>query len=167
MSWRDELPAVRGKLLFGYQGWFGCPDDGSPLGAWEHWFRRGAPASAEALRVDTWPDVSELGPDERCATPLSLADGRPADAGVARDVGVERRLAVDEQRAKAERSRVVGECRLEVFDEDVRNGLFQHCDLLALSSGEFFRRPSTWHSAYAAARPAGRPLPNYGVFESG
>ena len=66
------------KLLFGYQGWFGCPDDGSPLGAWEHWFRRGAPASAETLRVDMWPDVSELGPDERCATPLSLPSGRPA-----------------------------------------------------------------------------------------
>jgi hypothetical protein len=67
------------KLLFGYQGWFGCPDDGSPLGAWEHWFRRGQPASAENLRVDMWPDVSELDGDERCPTPLRLPDGRRAD----------------------------------------------------------------------------------------
>jgi hypothetical protein len=73
-----DATTIHRKLLFGYQGWFGCPGDGSPLGAWEHWFRRGAPASAETLRVDMWPDVSELGPDERCATPLSLPDGRAA-----------------------------------------------------------------------------------------
>ena len=73
-----DATTIHGKLLFGYQGWFGCPDDGSPLGAWEHWFRRGAPASAETLRVDMWPDVSELAPGEQCATPLSLPDGRAA-----------------------------------------------------------------------------------------
>jgi hypothetical protein len=67
------------KLLFGYQGWFACPGDGSPLAAWEHWFRRGQPASAATLRIDMWPDVSELGPDERCPTPLTLPDGRHAD----------------------------------------------------------------------------------------
>jgi hypothetical protein len=66
------------KLMFGYQGWFGCPEDGSPLGAWEHWFRRGGPASAAGLQVDMWPDVSELDPDERCPTPFTLPDGRPA-----------------------------------------------------------------------------------------
>src|SRR5262245_54574985 len=48
-----------GKLMFGYQGWFGCPGDGSPLNTWEHWFRRGVPTAA-TLRVDMWPDVSEL-----------------------------------------------------------------------------------------------------------
>jgi hypothetical protein len=73
-----DATTIHGKLLFGYQGWFGCPSDGSPLDAWEHWFRGGAPASASTLRVDMWPDVSELGPDERCPTPLSLPDGRPA-----------------------------------------------------------------------------------------
>lgn len=66
------------KLMFGYQGWFACPADGSPLGAWQHWFRRGAPASAATVRVDMWPDVSELPADERCDTPLTLPDGRPA-----------------------------------------------------------------------------------------
>jgi len=73
-----DSTTIRGKLLLGYQGWFGCPGDGSPLGDWEHWFQRGAPASAATLRVDMWPDVSELGPDERCATPLSLPGGNPA-----------------------------------------------------------------------------------------
>jgi hypothetical protein len=73
-----DATTVRGKLMFGYQGWFGCPDDGSPLGAWEHWFQRGAPANAGTVRVDMWPDVSELGADERCATPLLLPGGQPA-----------------------------------------------------------------------------------------
>src|SRR5258705_11267953 len=66
------------KLMFGYQGWFACPGDGSPLGAWEHWFVRGQPARAESLRVDMWPDVSELAADERCETPLTLPAGSPA-----------------------------------------------------------------------------------------
>jgi hypothetical protein len=66
------------KLMFGYQGWFGCPGDGSPLGDWEHWFRRGEPASAASLRVDMWPDVSELAADERCDTPLTLPTGGTA-----------------------------------------------------------------------------------------
>jgi hypothetical protein len=66
------------KLMFGYQGWFACPGDGSPLGAWEHWFVRGQPARAESLRVDMWPDVSELAADERCETPLTLPAGSTA-----------------------------------------------------------------------------------------
>ena len=67
-----------GKFMFGYQGWFGCPGDGSPLNAWEHWFRRGASAGTAALRVDMWPDVSELTPEEKCDTPLVLPGGGPA-----------------------------------------------------------------------------------------
>src|SRR5881392_1037812 len=68
---------LEGKLMFGYQGWFACPGDGSPLDGWEHWFRRGA-ASVSTLRVDMWPDVSELSDDERCKTPLALPSGQPA-----------------------------------------------------------------------------------------
>ena len=66
------------KLMFGYQGWFACPDDGSPLGAWEHWFVRGQPARVATLRVDMWPDTSELSAEERCPTPLTLPSGAPA-----------------------------------------------------------------------------------------
>lgn len=61
--------------MFGYQGWFACPGDGSPLGAWEHWFVRGQAAQAATLRVDMWPDVSELSAEERCNTPLTLPAG--------------------------------------------------------------------------------------------
>ncbi|MFL6278925.1 MAG: glycoside hydrolase family 71/99-like protein [Vicinamibacterales bacterium] len=75
----DVDPAtLAGKLMFGYQGWFGCPGDGSPLSAWEHWFRRGAAASVSTLRVDMWPDVSDLSESERCNTPLVLPGGQSA-----------------------------------------------------------------------------------------
>jgi hypothetical protein len=74
-----DSETIAGKLLFGYQGWFGCPGDGSPLREWEHWFRRGEPASGTSVRVDMWPDVSELAADERCPTPLTLPDGRVAE----------------------------------------------------------------------------------------
>ena len=67
------------KFLFGYQGWFGCPDDGSPLARWQHWFRSGQTAGAATLRVDMWPDLSELPVGDRCRTPLTLPDGRPAE----------------------------------------------------------------------------------------
>ena len=70
-----DATTIHRKLLFGYQGWFGCPGDGSPLGAWEHWFRRGAPASADTLRVDMWPDVSELGAGA-CDDGLALLEDR-------------------------------------------------------------------------------------------
>ena len=68
---------LNGKLMFGYQGWFGCPGDGSPLNAWEHWFRGRAP-SPVTVRVDMWPDVSELAESERCNTPLMLPGGQAA-----------------------------------------------------------------------------------------
>jgi hypothetical protein len=76
---RVDPSTMDGKLMLGYQGWFGCPEDGSPLRRWEHWFRRDRPASSATVRVDLWPDVSELAPDERCRTPLTLPDGRPAE----------------------------------------------------------------------------------------
>jgi hypothetical protein len=74
-----DATTLERKLLFGYQGWFGCPGDGSPLGAWQHWFRGGGGANVAMPRVDMWPDVSELDPDERCPTALTLPGGRPAE----------------------------------------------------------------------------------------
>jgi hypothetical protein len=75
---RVDATTLAQKLMFGYQGWFGCPDDGSQLARWEHWFRAGRAAGEPALRVDMWPDLSELPDTDRCPTPLALPDGRPA-----------------------------------------------------------------------------------------
>jgi hypothetical protein len=62
-----DATTLDGKLMFGYQGWFGCPGDGSPLNSWEHWFRRGAATAA-----------TELPEGERCQTELTLPDGQRA-----------------------------------------------------------------------------------------
>lgn len=72
-----DATTLHHKLLFGYQGWFGCPGDGSTLDRWQHWFRT-TPATAATLRVDMWPDLSELPESERCPTSLTMPDGRPA-----------------------------------------------------------------------------------------
>lgn len=72
-----DASTLEQKFLFGYQGWFGCPNDGSQLHRWTHWFRRQTPVAANAT-VDFWPDVSELDADERFATDMTLPDGTPA-----------------------------------------------------------------------------------------
>ncbi len=64
------------KLLMGYQGWFSCPGDGSDTG-WFHWFKDNTPDAAH-FRVDMFPDVSELTPDERCATSMKYPNGETA-----------------------------------------------------------------------------------------
>lgn len=66
------------KVMFGYQGWFGCPGDGSDVNGWFHWFKDQTPTASE-LAVDMWPDVSELEPDERFPTGMVLPDGSPAE----------------------------------------------------------------------------------------
>jgi len=65
------------KLLMGYQGWFACPNDGSPPNQWLHWFRNNNPVAANAT-VDFWPDISELDTDELFTTGMTLPDGSPA-----------------------------------------------------------------------------------------
>lgn len=73
-----DVSTLDGKLMLGYQGWFGCPGDGSPNATWRHWFGRSASPRVQSLRVDMWPDTSELAPDERCETGLTTPDGEPA-----------------------------------------------------------------------------------------
>jgi hypothetical protein len=65
------------KLLMGYQGWFACAGDGSPINQWVHWFRNNTPVATNAT-VDFWPDISELDPDELFATGMTLPSGAPA-----------------------------------------------------------------------------------------
>ena len=65
------------KLLMGYQGWFACPQDGSPPNRWVHWFRNQTPVGTNAT-VDFWPDISELDPDELFVTGMTLTNGSPA-----------------------------------------------------------------------------------------
>jgi len=65
------------KLLMGYQGWFACAGDGSPVNQWVHWFRNNNPVATNAT-VDFWPDISELDADELFSTSMTLPNGGPA-----------------------------------------------------------------------------------------
>jgi hypothetical protein len=65
------------KLLMGYQGWFTCPNDGSQVDGYFHWFAGGVPDAA-GFRVAMWPDTSELTPAERCPTKMVFPNGQPA-----------------------------------------------------------------------------------------
>ena len=66
-----------GMVLCGYQGWFRAPGDGSDIG-WFHYSPDGK-FGPDSTHIDMWPDMTELGPDERFATPLRHADGSVAE----------------------------------------------------------------------------------------
>ena len=68
--------SLQGKVLVGYQGWFRCPEDGSPNHAWSHW-SKGIPAP-DTMAVDLYPDISEMQPASRCLLPDVTIGGNPA-----------------------------------------------------------------------------------------
>jgi hypothetical protein len=74
-----DAEGIAGRVLCGYQGWFNTPADGAGLG-WKHWAKdsRRSPA-ADNLVVDLLPDVSELAPEDRHASSLLGADGKPVE----------------------------------------------------------------------------------------
>ena len=73
-----DSSTLSGKLMCGYQGWFNAEGDGAEL-RWKHWTRDGKAPTADNIRVDLWPDVSELAAEERFATGLLLPGGQPAE----------------------------------------------------------------------------------------
>lgn len=68
---------LQGKVMCGYQGWFGAEGDGIGRG-WYHWTGR-AGFKPGSCKIDLWPDLSELDPDERYPTAFKHADGRVAE----------------------------------------------------------------------------------------
>ena len=72
-----DCSTMKGKVLCGYQGWHAAEGDGCGRG-WYHWQGRNGfkPGSAN---VDLWPDITELAPEERYATPFKMADGKAAE----------------------------------------------------------------------------------------
>jgi hypothetical protein len=64
--------------MCGYQGWFNTDGDGANLG-WNHWTNDRKTPNPANIRVDLWPDVSELAPAERFVTAFRLAGGQPAE----------------------------------------------------------------------------------------
>jgi hypothetical protein len=74
-----DTTTLTGKVMCGYQGWFGAPGDGSPASGWRHWTSYQGPFADGHAKVDLWPDVSELTPAERFTTGFKLSNGRPAE----------------------------------------------------------------------------------------
>jgi len=67
----DAGNGLSGKLIVGYQGWFGCPNDYEGNKDWQHWFVRGV--RPDHMRVDLLPSVRLLDPQDLCDTGLSRA----------------------------------------------------------------------------------------------
>src|SRR5262249_10775043 len=72
----DHL-TLSGKMMYGYQGWYAAPGDGSPLQSWEHWSKT-ANLTPASIPIDLWPDVSEYEDDELYETGLVLGGGPAA-----------------------------------------------------------------------------------------
>lgn len=67
-----------GKAMFGYQGWFAHPDDNSPRPNYWHWGNMDV-IDRDPLGVDMFPDMRELGLDERYPTAYSFPNGKTAE----------------------------------------------------------------------------------------
>lgn len=64
-----------GKVVVGYQGWFGCPTDDSGIGLWGHWSSDAENISIDTIHFEYWPDTTELTEDELCPTGIFDAQG--------------------------------------------------------------------------------------------
>ena len=67
---------IHGKVLVGYQGWFRCPGDGSPLNVSSHWWNE-TPAPPHP-DTDFYPDTSEYSKASLCTLPGHTIHGKPA-----------------------------------------------------------------------------------------
>jgi hypothetical protein len=67
---RVDPSTLDGKVLFGYQGWFNCPN------GWSHW-ARGVP-TAESLVIDLYPDLREFDAADLCPVPGMTIGDKPA-----------------------------------------------------------------------------------------
>lgn len=76
--------SLLGKVICGYQGWFNCYDDGSPVNSWRHWSagrsnsKDKLPCSGN-LTFEAFPDISEYKPECLFQTGFdNLGNGLPA-----------------------------------------------------------------------------------------
>ena len=77
-SWPSPVGDVVGKVTTGYQGWFACKGDGSPIDAWWHWSQDWSRSPSMTNKAFTsWPDMREY--DHKYATDFpNLNNGQPA-----------------------------------------------------------------------------------------
>ncbi len=69
----DSASSLHGKMIVGYQGWFGCPGDFRGNKLWDHWsFKK---PDSENLIVDLLPQTDEFNRQDLCVTDWSRPDG--------------------------------------------------------------------------------------------
>ena len=73
-----DSTTLSNKVMCGYQGWFNAEGDGAERG-WVHWTKGRGPLGPRNAKIDLWPDVTELGTEERFATGFTNANGRAAE----------------------------------------------------------------------------------------
>jgi hypothetical protein len=72
----ESADGLKGRLIVGYQGWFGCPGDYAGNTQWQHWFFKNTP-DVDHLSVDLLPSLYQFGPNDLCDTGLRRPDGSP------------------------------------------------------------------------------------------
>lgn len=71
-----DSSTIQGKVICGYQGWFGTPQDGSEVNAWMHWSRR-IPSPEGGVTFELFPDTREYPKESLFDTSfMPLGDGR-------------------------------------------------------------------------------------------
>src|SRR6185436_3142106 len=68
---------VVGKVSVGYQGWFACMSDGSPINIWWHWSPNAQTPSSTNIGIYSWPDMRQYASGFQTAFP-NLSNGQPA-----------------------------------------------------------------------------------------
>ena len=71
--------SLYGKIMAGYQGWFGASNDNG-IDQWKHWSRKGKKPSPDTITFDIWPDLREytMEYNELYPTNLFYANGTNA-----------------------------------------------------------------------------------------
>lgn len=60
IKWPSPAGDVVGKVTVGYQGWFACVGDGSPINGWWHWTQEWSqPPSPTNNGISSWPDMKD------------------------------------------------------------------------------------------------------------
>ena len=77
-DWPSPAGDVVGKIVVGYQGWFACIGDGSPINGWWHWSNNWSQApSLSNNGIISWPDMKDYVKKYPTAF-ANLGNGQPA-----------------------------------------------------------------------------------------
>jgi hypothetical protein len=77
-KWPSPAGDIVGKITVGYQGWFACKGDGSPINAWWHYTQDwGTIPSVTNSGIISWPDVRDYTNTYATGWP-NLGNGQPA-----------------------------------------------------------------------------------------